>query len=95
MGREAWNVIKQTKEFHVTWYRRGVKLLAVSMCLNLVLFLLCVFLATRELKHDYYASDGVRFPIELTPLDKPNTTSTHLLPPDPVSEDESLKVIPD
>jgi intracellular multiplication protein IcmM len=95
MAREAWNVIKHTKEFHVSWYRTGVQLLVISMCLNLVLILLCVYFATRDLKQDYYASDGIRFPIELNPLKKPNETSQYLLPPDPVSEDESLKVIPE
>jgi intracellular multiplication protein IcmM len=47
----------------------------------------------QEPERDYYATDGITPPIQLTPMFTPNMSSHPLLDPDPVGVTEA-KVIP-
>lgn len=95
MGKATWRAIREDNAFYVTMYRRGTLAILVSMGLNLLLIAFIVLVYSQEKVAEYYSSDGIRSPILLTPLDTPNRTSTWLLPPDPISEDENAKVVPD
>ncbi|KTD19362.1 Component of the Dot/Icm secretion system. inner membrane protein [Legionella lansingensis] len=93
MTRGTWDTIKSSKGFYVRTYRKGIKWVIVSLTINLFLTLAIYYVHFNEPERDYYATSGITPPVKLTPLDKPNYSSTPLLEPDPVNEDET-RVIP-
>lgn len=95
MGKATWRAIKENNTFYVNMFRRGIVVLLISLGINLLLIVFSALIFLQEGSPEYYATDGIRSPILLKPLNGPNTTSTYLLPPDPITEDESGKVIPE
>jgi hypothetical protein len=95
MGKATWRAIKEDNTFYVNMFRRGTLALYISLGINLLLIALAVLSYLQEGMPEHYASDGIRSPILLKAMDAPNMTATYLLPPDPVSEDESARVIPE
>ncbi len=94
MSREAWNNIKNTKNFYVNTYRRGGTVLVYSILLNLIFSGLLYYLYFNQPSPDYYATYGGTPPAKLTPLGSPNYTSVPLLASYPDNENDNQKVIP-
>jgi intracellular multiplication protein IcmM len=93
MSREAWNTIKNSKQFYIATYRRAISALFFSMALNIVLGALFYFIYFFQSDPDYYSTNGITAPVKLTSLDRANFTSSPLLASDPESEPDN-KVIP-
>ena len=93
MSRDAWETIKSAKSFYVTTFRRASKFLVLSMFLNILLGLGIAYFYLHQPKRQYFATNGITLPVELTALNSRNYSSEALLPPDPVSEIE-VKAIP-
>lgn len=82
--------VKQTKTFYRNALRRSVNLLIFSLVLN---GLLCVWIYNKLItiqQPNYYATNGVKAPIQLTPLSTPNYSSTPLLAADPPTTSDDL-----
>ncbi|MCP0913194.1 MULTISPECIES: type IVB secretion system protein IcmM/DotJ [Legionella] len=82
MSRETWNLIKNSKGFYINTYRRAGSVLFLSMILNLLLTLAIYYTYFNRSEPDFYASNGITPPVQLTPLDSPNYTSVPLLADD-------------
>ncbi|ASQ45262.1 type IVB secretion system protein IcmM/DotJ [Legionella clemsonensis] len=93
MGRETWDTIKRSKAFYIRTYRKGGTFVIVSLIINILLSLLIYYIHFNQPEPDFYATSGITPPIQLTPLNAPNYSSTPLLEPDPTNEDET-RVIP-
>lgn len=93
MGRTTWALIKADKNFNVQMYRRGLSFLLVSLVLNVILGVLIVNVFLQKPERDFYATDGITPPVQLTPLLTRNMSPQPLLAPDPIAETEG-KVIP-
>lgn len=93
MGRNAWNLIKDDKNFNVRIYRRGLTVLILSLVLSVIFgaFITKTYLQRPE--RDYYSTDGITPPVQLTPMLTPNKSSKPLLDSDPVETTDS-KTIP-
>jgi len=94
MSRGTWQMIKQYKLFYINSYHRLASTLLVIFSLNLILSLSIVHFYFNQPERQYYATDGVKPPEELVAMDEPNTSSTALLPDDPVNEDVE-KIMPE
>lgn len=86
MSRQAWGVLKRTKNFNVSIYRRGVGVLLFSLGINCILGLLLFYFYLHQPPRDYYASNGEAPPIPLKALPEANQSAQALLEPDPPSE---------
>lgn len=93
MSRETWAILKGSKFFYVRTYRNALKLLIVSLCINLLLGYGIYYIHLAEPERDYYATSGETPPIKLTPLSAPNNSATPLLSEES-SEDDNTRVIP-
>ncbi|KTD21065.1 type IVB secretion system protein IcmM/DotJ [Legionella londiniensis] len=93
MSRRAWQIIKNSKGFYVRTYRSSIRVLVISIFLNLILGVLIYYTYFSRPEPDFYATNGVTPPVQLTPLDQPNYTSEPLLP-DEVETETDNKVIP-
>lgn len=93
MGRETWDTIKRSKAFYIRTYRKGGTFVIVSLIINMLLSVLIYYIHFNQPEPDFYATSGITPPVQLTPRDAPNNSSTPLLEPDPVNEDET-RVIP-
>lgn len=93
MSREAWNLIKHSKRFYVSTFRRAGTALIFSVLVNVSLGAALCFVYINQPEHDFYATNGITPPEELTPMDVPNNTSAALLANDPDSGNET-KIIP-
>jgi intracellular multiplication protein IcmM len=83
MNRESWGLIKSSKNFNVNVYRRGLVAIIISLGLSCVLGVVLFYVYISEPERDYYATNGVTPPVELTPRDSANMSSRALLEPDP------------
>lgn len=93
MSRGTWELIKRSKNFYIKTYRIAGTVLLFSASLN-ILWGVGIFLTYfSQPEPDFYATSGVIPPIELTPLDSPNETSTALLASD-LDKTDDTKVIP-
>lgn len=92
MGREAWNLIKKSKNFDIRIYRRGLSVLIGSLVLNLVLGILLFYYYLRLPERDYYATNGITPPIMLKAMMTRNYKSVALLEPDPPTENRELAI---
>lgn len=83
--RLTYDEIIQQKNFYRNSYRRLIKLLVFSLCLNALMALLCFYFKMTEPESDYYASHpfGV---VKLTGRATANFGSQPLLAPDPPEE---------
>jgi len=94
MSRGKWARIKQSKFFHVRFYRKLSSWLILSILLNVVLcFGVMYSYLTRPIR-TYYATDGVTAPIMLNGMAQPNMSTQALLPPDPITEPDT-RLIPE
>lgn len=93
MSHEKWNLIKKRKGFYIALYRHLGSVLVIFIALNLILGLCVAKAYFGRPEHQFYATNGVSNPLELTPMDEANMTSVALLPDDPV-DDLTEKVIP-
>lgn len=92
MSRYTWSLLKQSKNFHVNIYRRGLTALIISMILSCAMGCGIFYLYLREPEPDFYATSGITPPIKLNPLPEANNLSEALLPPDPQAENEEKKI---
>ncbi|WP_454782951.1 type IVB secretion system protein IcmM/DotJ [Legionella sp. WA2022007384] len=93
MSRDSWELIKNSKNFYVISYRRGLITLIISSIVNCIFGVLIVYIHLTQPERDYYATSGIAPPIQLQPILAPNFTPNALLPPDPPAESED-KLIP-
>jgi intracellular multiplication protein IcmM len=93
MSRETWNLIKQSKRFHINTFRRVGSALFVSVIINMMLAFAVYYTYFNRPEHAFYATSGVTPPVMLTSMDSPNYTSVALLAADP-EEETVIKVIP-
>ena len=93
MGKNTWDLIKNDKSFNVRIFRRGLTALIVSLLLSVLFILFIAKIYLQEPERDYYATDGITPPVQLTPMLKPNESSKPLLGSDPVTSTDN-KVIP-
>lgn len=93
MSRAAWALIKNSNNFNVNIFRRGLSVLLVSLIFSGVLgfFIFRSYIHTPE--RDYYATNGVTAPVQLKGLSGPNNSPEPLLEPDPPTDD-APRVIP-
>ena len=93
MSRETWTLIKNSKRFYVSTFRRAGSALFVSVVINFTLGLAIYYTYITQPGHDFYATSGITPPVELTSMDTPNNTSVALLADDDESVND-IKVIP-
>ena len=93
MSRETWALIKHSKRFYIQTYRRAGTALFVSAIINLCLGGAIYYAYFSEPGHDFYATNGITKPEQLTPMDSPNNTSVALLANDD-NDNDDVKVIP-
>ena len=93
MSKEAWALIKKSKNFNVRIYRRGLSFLIFLLCCNIGTGVLLGFIYINEPENDFYATSGVAPPIQLKAMPEPNKSTQPLLDPDPPT-DNSERVIP-
>ncbi|GGI89926.1 type IVB secretion system protein IcmM/DotJ [Legionella impletisoli] len=94
MSRGTWEIVKQSKRFYVMTYRKTGTALLFSAALNVLLGAGIYYTYFHQPERDFYATNGITPPVELTPLDEPNYTSDALLASDPVNDTNDAKVIP-
>lgn len=86
--------VDQKKErFYVSTYRKLQMTLVLFAILNVVLGLAVMKVYFEQPEPQFYATNGVGAPEELTAMDEANMTSVPILPDDP-AEDGVEKVIP-
>jgi len=93
VSRYTWDLIKESKRFYVTTYRRLGTILLVSVIMNLTMAIGLFLLYVNQPEHDFYATSGVVSPVQLTPLAEPNNTSVPLLEADAPQGNDN-KVMP-
>lgn len=94
MSRQAWNLIKHSKNFYVRTYRKAGNYLIISVILNLLLILTAYYLHVSRPEYDFYATSGITPPVQLSPLNTPNNSDKALLEPDPI-DNNIIKPIPE
>ncbi|WP_133129392.1 type IVB secretion system protein IcmM/DotJ [Legionella yabuuchiae] len=94
MSRGTWDAIKRSKRFYVITYRNAGTALFFSSALNVLLGTGIYYTYFHQPERNFYATNGIAPPVELTPLDEPNYTSDALLASDPENDTNDSKVIP-
>lgn len=77
---------KGRRSFYCRSFQKAVSVLLGSVVLNLVLSAAIHSRLVKVQEPDFYATNGVSFPILLAPLDAPNLSSTPLLQDSPPEE---------
>jgi len=90
MSRKVWNLIKQSKRFHVRFYRKIGTTLLISVILNIFLGVGICYFYLRLPEPDFYSTYGETPPVLLTAMDEPNYSSTPLLSSDS-SQDSDVR----
>lgn len=88
-----YDSVKNRKRFYVHSYRRAIRILLISLLLNGLFVAGIYYKYITRPERDFYASDGITAPIQLNSLMQANNSTSALLPPDPVLNNET-KVIP-
>lgn len=86
MSREAWRLIKHSKMFYINSYRNILRVLVVSMLLNLLLASGLAWKYFSRPPHDYYATSGITPPVMLTAMGAPNMQDTPLMQEEETSD---------
>lgn len=73
---------KGSRYFYVRSYRLAVKLIVFLNIMNLILFFMVRHFYYQHPERGYYSSNGITFPVKLSPLRQPNYESKALLPDD-------------
>lgn len=92
MAREAWDNIKHSKGFYVGTYRGAITVLIWSVVLNILLSLGVYYTYFSMPEPDYYSTNGITPPSELTAMSSPNYTSTPLLASMPGEANDDKKL---
>ena len=79
MSRSAWKIIKQTKQFYVSAYRRSGSIIIVLVIINTLLSFGVGYTYFNKPERAYYATYGETPPVELTGMGSANDTSVPLL----------------
>lgn len=93
MSQTEWNRVKQSKGFYVKVYRQIGTFLLLSAVINLSLSAVLYYIYFNRPEPDYYATDGVRPPLNLVEMNEPNNSSVPILKSDPV-DDQPVNVMP-
>ena len=94
MTRSVWRTKIATKSFYVRTYRRICNWILISLLTSIVLSVAISYLFIHQPERQYYATNGITAPVQLTPLDAANKSSNALLQPDPVIPGQT-KLIPE
>lgn len=86
MAKLSLDEVKAQKNFYRDYYRGVVVVLLFSLVLSFILVIVIIYSYLTQSLPAFYATDGVKSPIQLTPLEQPNMSETYLLPPDPPEE---------
>lgn len=79
MGREKWNLIRQSKGFYIRNFRWAESALFFSFAISVLLLLAISHVYFSHHQPDYYATDGITPPKKLKALNEPNYTDVPLL----------------
>lgn len=93
MSRETWTLIKQSKRFYVTTYRKAGTALLFSAILNVILIIGIYYAHFNQFIPAHYATNGITPPEMISPMKQPNYGPTPLLPNDPENDDQ-VRAIP-
>ena len=93
MSRSSWALIRHSKRFYVSTFRRAGSALLISSAINLSLGLALYYAYFSRPLNDFYATNGVTPPEMLTAMDEPNLSSVPLIADDD-DVDVQIKVIP-
>ncbi len=83
MSVQSLRAAREDKYFYRNGFRRATWLLMLSLFINLVLIAAIYKVLLSRVEPNYYATSGVKPPILLRGLSKPNYSSTPLLDPTP------------
>jgi intracellular multiplication protein IcmM len=92
MTRQVRENIKQSRYFFVRSYRWVIRLLLISLVVNMGLSLSIYYAYYRLPDRQYYATSGVEPPIELNALLSANESDQALLLPDPIEDDDTRDI---
>jgi len=93
LSRGTWAKIRQSNRFYVDTYRRGITALLVSLILNAFLAMGIYYVYFGQPEPDYYATDGITPPVQLTAMDQPNDSPNPLLANDQNDNENSKSVL--
>jgi intracellular multiplication protein IcmM len=83
---------KGKKNFFRNGFRNVLRIIYVSISLNVIFIIGIYETLINRVAPDYYATSGVKPPIRLTGLSHPNYSSEALLPPAPTESSVDVKV---
>lgn len=86
MRRESYEEIKNHKHFYRNCFRNARKFFTLSMAINILLVMGVFYKVITQPLPDFYATNGVTGPIQLTALAEANMSSQPLLPNDVPAE---------
>jgi hypothetical protein len=93
MSIKAWNLIKNSKMFHIRTYRRMEAVLLVSMFANICLGVGIFYTYSIRPEPDYYSTYGETAPVPLVAMDSANDSPNALLADD-MTPDSAARVTP-
>ncbi len=93
MRREVWRLLIRSKRFYVGTFRFAENMLVLSLLMNVLLGVGLFYVYLHMPARQFFATNGVVPPTELTAMDEPNETSVPLLAADPDINDD-VKLIP-
>lgn len=79
MSVQALRAAREDKYFYRNGFRRATLLLILSLLVNLILVAAIYNVIVSKVEPNYYATSGIKAPILLKALSKPNYSSTPLL----------------
>ena len=86
------SAIIQTKNFYRNNFRRGLGVLVFMLMVMVVLVLALLYEIVTKPEPDFFATNSAGLIADLSPLDAPNLSSTHLLKPDPPKSESKVKM---
>lgn len=92
MAKLSFDEVKAQKNFYRDNYRRVITVLLFSFILSLILVVVIIYIYLTQSEPFFYATDGVKAPIQVAPLQHPNMSANYLLPPDPPDESVEQKM---
>lgn len=92
MSKQTLRAIRQRKGFYRNSYRRAVVMMIFSLLLNIGLIGGIYYKLVTMPERDFYATSGIKPPIELKAMATPNYSSKYLLAPAPVDSEESKPI---
>ena len=93
MSVKTWNLIKRSKQFYISTYRKVETIIVFSVIINLGLVAGIIYSYAVRPEPDYYATYGESAPVPLIAMDEPNYSSNALLADD-TNQDSEARAIP-